>query len=143
MIAKTITYVDYNGDEQTETFYFNLSKRELLQMQMSKHGGYDTFIKKIIAAEDFNTVFNELESMVKKSYGVKTPDGRFIKNNDLLAEFMSTEAYNDLIFELATNADEATKWVNGLIPSNLAEEVAKLESNKSAGNSEVTTQSNN
>lgn len=138
MIAKTITYTDYNGDEQTETYYFNLSKRELLQMQMSRHGGYDAFIKRIIAAEDFNTIFTELESMVQKSYGVKTPDGKFIKNQKLLDDFMSTEAYNELVFELATNTDAASTWVNGLIPANLAEEVAKAQAEQSKAIEEQT-----
>ena len=35
MVKKTIKYSDYNGNEIEEDFYFNLSKVELLEMEMS------------------------------------------------------------------------------------------------------------
>ena len=31
MIKKTVTYTDYNGVERTESFYFNLSKAEVME----------------------------------------------------------------------------------------------------------------
>ena len=34
MLKKTIKYTDYNGEEQTEDFYFNLSKAELTEMEL-------------------------------------------------------------------------------------------------------------
>ena len=39
MIKKTIEYVDYNGENRKEDFYFNLSKAELMELEMSKNGG--------------------------------------------------------------------------------------------------------
>ena len=35
MLKKTITYTDYNGSERTEDFYFNLSKAEIMEMELS------------------------------------------------------------------------------------------------------------
>lgn len=39
MYKKTITYLDYNGEEIKEDFYFNLTKAEILEMQLEKEGG--------------------------------------------------------------------------------------------------------
>ena len=39
MLKKTITYTDYNDNERTEDFYFNFSKAELTEMELSTVGG--------------------------------------------------------------------------------------------------------
>ena len=43
--------------------------------------------------------------------------------------FSQTEAYTELFMELATDADAAGAFINGIIPAELAEEVKK-EANK-------------
>ena len=52
MLKKTITYTDYNNVKRTEDFYFNLSKAELMEMEMSTSGGLAEMINKIVAAQD-------------------------------------------------------------------------------------------
>ena len=52
MLKKTITYVDYNGVERTEDKYFNLSKAEIMEMELSTTGGLAEMITKIVAAQD-------------------------------------------------------------------------------------------
>ena len=55
-----------------------------------------------------------------KSYGEKSLDGkRFIKNKELTEAFIQTEAYSELFVELASNADEAVKFINGIMPKNM------------------------
>ena len=39
MLKKTIPYTDYNGVERVEDFYFNLSKAESMEMELSIPGG--------------------------------------------------------------------------------------------------------
>ena len=115
MLKKTITYVDYNGAERTEDFYFNLSKAEVMEMEMSTSGGLAEMIKKIVAAQDAPAIIKDL---ILKAYGEKSPDGkRFIKSEEIATSFSQTEAYSQLFMELATNADEAAKFVNGIIPA--------------------------
>ena len=52
MLKKTITYTDYNGSERTEDFYFNLTKAEIMEMEMSTTGGLTEMINRIVAAQD-------------------------------------------------------------------------------------------
>lgn len=124
MLKKTITYVDYNGSERTEDFYFNLTKAEIMEMEMSTTGGLTEMINRIVAAQDAPAIIDIFKKLILKAYGVKSPDGkRFVKSEELSTEFSQTEAYSQLFMELATNADEASKFVNGIIPSTEKKEI--------------------
>lgn len=118
MIKKTITYTDYNGNQRTESFWFNLTKAEVTRMEMSVQGGMAEMIDRIIAAQDAPSLISTFETMIQKSYGVKTPDGRgFVKRPEDLENFMATEAYSELFMELVTNAAAAAEFVNGIMPN--------------------------
>ena len=127
MLKKTITYVDYNGNERTEDFYFNLTKAEIMEMEMTTSGGFAEMLQRIVAAQDAPTIVKVFKDLVLKAYGQKSPDGkRFIKNEELREEFSQTEAYSQLFMELATDADMAAKFVNGIVPADISQQ-AKLE----------------
>ena len=118
MLKKTFTYTDYNGVERTEDHYFNLSKAELMEMELSTTGGLAEMINKIVAAQDAPAIVKVFKDLVLKAYGQKSADGRrFIKSKELADEFSQTEAYSQLFMELATDADAASKFVNGIVPA--------------------------
>ena len=127
MLKKTITYNDYNGVERTEDFYFNLSKAELMEMEMSISGGLTEMIEKIVATKDAPAIIKIFKELVLKAYGEKSADGkRFEKKNGALAEaFAETEAYSEIFMELATDADKAAEFVNGIMPSDIAKQLPK------------------
>lgn len=118
MLKKTIKFTDYNGVERTEDHYFNLSKAESMEMEMSTSGGLSEMIRKIVAAQDTPAIIKIFKEIILKSYGQKSPDGRqFIKSPELSKAFSETEAYSQLFMELATDADAAAKFVNGIVPN--------------------------
>lgn len=120
MLKKTITFTDYDGNERTEHFWFNLSKAEIMEMELLTEGGMEQMIQNVIDAQDVPTLVKLFKDLILKSYGEKSPDGRrFIKNDKLTEEFTQTEAYSQLFMELATDADAATKFVNGIIPDDI------------------------
>ena len=120
MVKKTIKYIDYNGNEREEDYYFNLSKVELLEMEMSAEGGLENKIKKIVESDDKAEIVKYFKEIIKKSFGKKSEDGkRFIKNPKDFEEFEQTEAYVNLFMELATNADAGANFINGIIPQGL------------------------
>lgn len=121
MLKKTITYTDYNGTERTEDFYFNLSKAEVMELQMSKSGGIDEALKRIVAAQDEPAIISTFKDLILRSYGEKTPDGKyFIKSHEKSIAFSQTEAYSNLFMELATVNGAAVEFVNGVIPDFVA-----------------------
>ena len=126
MLKKTITYTDYNGVQRTEDFYFNLSKAEIMEMELGTTGGLAEMIQKVVAANDGPTIIKIFKDLVLKAYGEKTPDGkRFVKSEEISNAFSQTEAYSILFMELATDADSAAKFVNGIIPADMKDAVAK------------------
>lgn len=119
MVKKTITYIDYDGTERTEDFYFNLSEAEITEMQLSVEGGMRGYIEKIVAAKSQLEVVKLFKEILLRSYGKKSLDGRlFVKNEANTAEFVANPAYSKIYMELVTDTDAATKFVNALIPAN-------------------------
>ena len=125
MIKKTIKYTDYNGTERTMEAYFNLNKAEIMKMEMSTAGGLAEKINKIVEAQDAPSIIAVFEDLIQRSYGVKTPDGGFSKKREDLERFMATEAYSELFMELATDADAASAFINGVIPADMSKQLAE------------------
>ena len=129
MITKTIKYTDYDGVEREDKFLFNLSKAEVVEMETAIDGGLTGTIKKISETKDLSSLVQIFKKLILESYGEKSIDGkRFIKVNDagvpLSIGFSQTEAYSELFMELATNADSAIEFINGIIPQEV-----KVENN--------------
>lgn len=117
MLKKTITYTDYNGNERTEDFYFNLTNAEVMELEMSTSGGLTEMISRIVAAQDAPAIIKIFKDLILKAYGEKSLDGkRFVKSAEISDAFSQTEAYSQLFMELATDADAAANFVNGIVP---------------------------
>ena len=124
MIAKTIKYKDFNGAEREEKFFFNLTKAEVTEMELSTSGGLGESIKQIVAAQDTPQIIKIFKELILKSYGEKSLDGkRFRKIDDagvpLSIAFSETEAYSNLFMELATDDVAAAEFVNGIMPADM------------------------
>lgn len=125
MTSITKTYSDYNNKERTETFNFHLNKAELTEMELTVNGGLSAMIDTAVKANNNATLIKVFKELVLRSYGVKSDDGRrFIKSEELSKEFSQTEAYSIIFMELATDADMASKFVNGIVPADLSKSVA-------------------
>jgi len=130
MLKKTITYVDYDGTTRTEDFYFNLSKAELAEMEMTYNGGFEKTVKAIIDEQDSKRLVEMFKDIILKSYGKKSVDGkRFIKSQELRDEFVQNEAYSVLFMELATDANAAADFINGITPVVAPPEVKNVKDN--------------
>lgn len=120
MIKWPITYTNYNDEEITEDFYFNLNKAELTQMQFNAQGAYSQFIERITNQRDLKRLGEEFRALILNSYGVKSDDGRlFNKSQQLRDEFENSAAYAVLYMELLSDADKASKFVTGILPKDL------------------------
>lgn len=130
MLKETITYTDYNGEEITGDFYFNLSEAEILEMEMSVDGGFAEMIQRIINAKNQPAIIKVFKDLILRSYGEKSLDGkRFIKSAELSEAFSQTEAYSQLFMKLATDADAAAKFVNGVVPAKMSKQIAATKTN--------------
>lgn len=128
MFKKAITYTDYDGNERTETFFFNLNKAELIEFNYLVDGGMEQFLQRIVKNEDTKGMLDLFKELIRRSYGEKSEDGlRFVKTRDghnLADDFMQTEAYSELFVEITSDEKKASEFINGIIPQRMAEELA-------------------
>lgn len=131
MLKETVTYIDYNENERTDELYFNLTDAEIMELELSTPGGLAGMINRVIAAQDQPTIIKIFKDFILKAYGVKSPDGkRFIKNDEVRAEFEQSEAYSIMFMRLATDAKYAADFVNGLVSAEKRQAIAqKLNNN--------------
>lgn len=137
MLVKRINYTDYNGNQRSEDFYFNLNKGEIFNLQFGTEGGLDKAIQKIIQTEDTPKIVKIFQDIILNAYGVKSDDGRrFIKSEELSTEFKQTEAYSELLMELVSDEEKAAAFINALMPKDLAEEAQKQQKLLEGNNNE-------
>jgi hypothetical protein len=134
MIKKTIKYEDYLGNQREETFYFNLNKAEIIEMQA--FGSLRDF-EKIANSQDASGAIGVLKDLILKSYGEKSADGkRFIKkaaDGHLLADdFAETDAYAELFVELANDTTAMEAFVRGIVPQSMMVEAEKQQAQLNA-----------
>ena len=138
MYKKTIKYVDYDGNEREEDYYFNLSKAEIMEMNFSKDGNLIEYLERIKSTVDVPKIAEFFKELIMKSYGEKSLDGKsFRKKKDgrlLVEDFMETEAFTELYMELATDADAASAFVGGIIPSDMSKVSTKTSFAKNVVN---------
>lgn len=128
MLKKPIKFENWDGEEVEEIHYFNLSKPELLKMQVEQEGGFGKFLERISETKDEKQLVNQFERIIMMSYGVRSEDGkRFMKNDELRKEFMETRAYEALHEELTTDADKAAEFIKGILPKEIAADVTNEE----------------
>jgi len=128
MLVKEITYKDFNGTERKEEFMFDLSKAELLEMELSTNGGLEQHINKIVSAQDGPELFKLFKELILKSYGEKSADGkRFIKSKELSIQFSQTPAYSELMLELISDANLCAEFVKGIVPADISEAAANAK----------------
>jgi hypothetical protein len=137
MTYETITYSDYNGVTKTKRFYFNINKAELIKLETMTPGGVAQSLQDAVDAKDAVKLMKFFEMIISMAYGEKSEDGmRFMKRaidgHRLSDDFEQTDAYSELFTELATNAESATAFVNGILPAQLQEQVAEAQKNGNA-----------
>lgn len=128
------TYKDYLDVERTEEFYFNLTKAEIVKLELSMDGGLTGMLKILIEKQNIPKMIEVFDMLIDKSYGVRSADGRkFIKNDEVLNDFKQTEAYSNIYMRFATDSKFAADFMNNIIPKEMAEEIAKMSDEDKKG----------
>lgn len=131
MLKKTVTYTDFNGTERTEDIYFNLTNSELIALQASMPGGFESAINALIAAQDIPALFDIFKKFVLSSYGEKSVDGkRFIKSKELSEEFEQTAAFDAIFSEFIKDPNAFTQFLTGIVPAEVAAQMNSPEVKK-------------
>lgn len=125
MFKKTITFKDFNDVQQSQDFYFHISKAELLEMA-ADNNVMMARIQRIIDANDGKAILNELRELIRMACGIRSADGmRFLKTPEAQSVLMDSPAFDELLMELATDAEASIAFVQMLIPEQMQKDMAK------------------
>lgn len=127
MLKRTFTYIDFNGVERTEDFYFYLDKTGIIKLNSKFGGGIQTKFEEIVNKLDVKELVKTVDAFIDASYGVKSSDGRrFIQNEEVLADFKATPAYDMLFQELVASenaADKFSEFIKKILPADVQKQV--------------------
>lgn len=133
MYVKTIEYVDFNGTERKENFYFHLSQSELIEKELTTVGGLEQWYKKIITTQNLPEIAKLYKELILSSYGEKSADGRqFIKSPELSNAFAQTNAFDILYRDILSDTEKGAEFFNGILPKDLAEKAEELQKDPEA-----------
>jgi hypothetical protein len=113
MVKKTITFTDFDGNEITKDFYFNLTKTEITKLEAS---GLSKNLERIAAEKNVPDFVDIWEEIILKAYGERTVDGKFIKSEVATNAFSQTEAYDILFEELVSDPEKGEAFIKGIMP---------------------------
>lgn len=120
MLTKTVTYIDLNGKEVTDTLYFNMTKSEIAAMQVRMDGMFIDHLKDLVEGKHIEKLFHVFRDIVLDSYGEKSEDGRrFIKNQKLRDDFESSLAFDAIFTEILMDPDKQSAFVREILPPDM------------------------
>jgi len=131
VLKKTLTYENpFTGMKTTEEFHFHISKADMVRMQLEEHqetftskdgeelNGMRAKLQRIVEAEDGKAMMPVFEDIIRRAYGRKEGD-RFMRSDELWADFKGSGAFDELLFELCTDVEASSAFINGIMPANL------------------------
>lgn len=126
MLKKEITYNNFDNESKTETFYFNLTKIEIIKLNADYDDDVSTLLERIGSGDaKSKEIIAFFEDLFGRSYGEKLEGGRFIKSKELTSSFLMTDAYSELFLEVMTDAAKAAAFINGLMPADVIAQVER------------------
>lgn len=128
MLKKTIKFEDYNGEQRSGVYYFNLTKSELTRWNFDHPEGIVPYMRKLMKENNYREILRVFEDLISMAYGVPDEDGlHFRKSKALVEDFEDSPAYDELFMELVNDAEKFEAFVTALVPRDLAEEIRKQQ----------------
>jgi hypothetical protein len=134
MLKLPITYTNFDDEEVTDTYWFNITKSEFIEFEVSYEGGFVQAMNKIIETNDKKAIIAEFKKIILWSYGEKSADGkRFVKSEELSRDFSQTLAYDALFVKLSTDDGYAAMFINGIVPKDMLDAANAQDQDKPQG----------
>lgn len=128
MLRKEVEYKDFDGNDRKDVLWFHLNEVEITEMDLETSGGLVKYMESIIDTKDVNRLITIFKDLLIRSYGERSMDGKhFYKDDKIRNEFVSSAAYPVLYMEMVSDANKAVEFINGIVPSNIREQMAKIE----------------
>lgn len=129
MVKREIEYENYDGKKEKETFYFNLTKAEIQELEFDLPGGFDGLTTKMHMDPSASDIVDAFKAILGKAYGEKLPNGKIYKSEQNTSAFFASDAYSELFFWMMNNPEEAIKFIEAMLPRDVANAIPEAQPN--------------
>ena len=117
MYPRVVKYTDFDGEQQEETLYFHLGRSEVADLEKDDETSFSKMLMDVGKKIDGAKIINMCKTIIARSYGVKSPDGKhFWKKPEILEDFLYSAAYDQLLWELLQSPSEALGFLANVMP---------------------------
>lgn len=133
MYSKSVPYKDFKGNVRNEMAHFNLTIPEMLQLL----GPFQTLFKmqesaagpaRELDTEEIMGFYNALETILKAAWGEPSEDGKYFRKSGRY-DFEESALFPAFMVMMVTDTQEAVKFVNEIVPADMADLIKKAEVN--------------
>lgn len=120
MISKEITFNNFDGEEETTTYYFDLSAMDVARLTDGKLEEYTKDLNTIFESGDFNAAISVVAELLTLACGVKRKVGdrmRFLKLPAEQETFRYGGPLDALLLEFVGDPEYFTTFLQDLIAS--------------------------
>lgn len=128
MLKQTVTYTDYNDEQQTEDLYFNLTKTEVAENLFDLLPRIEAFAKatdgplRELSNDEVKEMLDIVKVLIKASYGERSPDGKYFrKSEQIYTDFTQSAVYDKFVFDMFEDVEKANNFMIGIMPKDLRE----------------------
>lgn len=133
MFKKTMKFDDLEGNEVEQTFYFNFTKKELVEMmefeqleEKLERLTKPTTETGLSQVENARQAYDTFQDLILRAYGEKGADNvTFVKNERTKEYLKSHVAFVEIIFEFVENPKLAAEFVEKCFPEKLVKQAKK------------------
>lgn len=116
MLKKEIEYEDFDGNTVKRTFYFNLNKAEMAEMELRfGDAGLENHFRKVAESGDRAAILDIFKYILSSTVGQRVGN-LFVKNDEIKNDFLFSGAYDVMFIDLFTNPQLIVEFFREVIP---------------------------
>lgn len=118
----------FNDEITTQTLYFNMSRREMMDF-IKKYDGINSFreyLNSAKTAEDVYAIVEFIDDVLGSAYGERQGE-RFVKSEVIRDNFLNGPLYEALFEKMLNDGNFAVDLLTGIFPEKIMEQVKKDE----------------
>lgn len=133
MILKPIEIEDLDGNPLIRDYAFHMNASEALEFahRYDPEGDIERYFKNSTNTQ--HSIFDMIKDLLSSTVGKRHEDNvRFVKTDEIKADFVESGAYDAVLMEFAGSADKMIEFFNGVLPKNVLAKAQAIQDKKDA-----------
>lgn len=119
MLVQPITFTNFDGQEVTKNYYFNLTEGELAIRELESDGTWSETLERIKNSNKGSVVMPEFKKILKWTYLERTGEDGIDKSDAAWSRFENSEPWSNLIMRLITEDGFSAQFIEAIMPERI------------------------